>query len=342
MRTVYRLLLRLYPARIRREFGDEMLDVFDQASADASLQGAGAYLRFCLREIAGMFVSAVVRDNLIRHRRWILQGMIAGMLLAGVTAAAIASRPFVSTATVRVLPPMIPERFVASQPAPDLDLMLDHLVEGVVSRTTLQGLIASHNLYPELQARMPVEDIVEIMRKDVTVGTTGTAHRMIRVSFQYSDRVEAQKVAADLMSRLMTEFVRERTTRSVLTTQFLKDQAELASYHWENALTTLQDAENAGKPTARARLDVEIERQRYEAMRRRFAEAETAEQMEKRQQGVTMELFEPASLPPFQYPMPALVAMWSGWGGLAGGFLGWLVSALLARRRENLVTQAEL
>ena len=49
-----------------------------------------------------------------------------------------------------------------------------------------------------------------------------------QISFSYEDRLVAQKVAADLVSRFMTENTRERTTQSVLTTAFLKDQLENA------------------------------------------------------------------------------------------------------------------
>ena len=49
-----------------------------------------------------------------------------------------------------------------------------------------------------------------------------------QISFSYDNRIVAQKVTADLVSRFMTENTRERTTQSVLTTQFLKDQLENA------------------------------------------------------------------------------------------------------------------
>src|SRR5947208_13829122 len=47
----------------------------------------------------------------------------------------------------------------------------------------------------------------------------------------------AQKVTADLVSRFMSENTRDRTTQSVLTTQFLKDQLESA----KKELDTIDD-----------------------------------------------------------------------------------------------------
>jgi len=55
------LLLRLYPAAYRDEFGEEMADVFDQALVEASDQGRAAVIRLCLRELGG-WLSSVGRQ----------------------------------------------------------------------------------------------------------------------------------------------------------------------------------------------------------------------------------------------------------------------------------------
>jgi uncharacterized protein involved in exopolysaccharide biosynthesis len=57
------------------------------------------------------------------------------------------------------------------------------------------------------------------------------------ISFSYDHRIIAQKVTADLVSRFMSENTRDRTTASVLTTQFLKDQADSA----KKELETIED-----------------------------------------------------------------------------------------------------
>jgi len=47
---LYALLLRLYPAAFRAEFGAEMTAVFTQALADARQRGRSALLTWCGRE----------------------------------------------------------------------------------------------------------------------------------------------------------------------------------------------------------------------------------------------------------------------------------------------------
>lgn len=59
MLRIYRLLLRLYPARYRSTFGREMAAVFRQAQADAWSRGAIRGAAFAFRELAGLALAAL-------------------------------------------------------------------------------------------------------------------------------------------------------------------------------------------------------------------------------------------------------------------------------------------
>jgi len=63
MITLYRVLLLLYPVEHRECFGEEMLDVFQCASAEASEHGVLARITFWAREIAGI-ISAALQEHL--------------------------------------------------------------------------------------------------------------------------------------------------------------------------------------------------------------------------------------------------------------------------------------
>ena len=65
----------------------------------------------------------------------------------------------------------------------------------------------------------------------------------------------AQKVTADLVSRFMTENTRERTTQSVLTTQFLKDQLENA----KKELDTIEEKLMNFRTSANGRLPDQVQ-----------------------------------------------------------------------------------
>jgi hypothetical protein len=58
MTRTYELLLILYPRAHRAEFSDEMRQVFEAAAAERREQGRAPYVRFVVREIAGVIVGA--------------------------------------------------------------------------------------------------------------------------------------------------------------------------------------------------------------------------------------------------------------------------------------------
>jgi uncharacterized protein involved in exopolysaccharide biosynthesis len=96
-------------------------------------------------------------------------------------------------------------------------------------------------LYERERSRMPIEDIIEQMRRDVSINPIGatTNNKTVpafAVAFQYRDRYKAQKVVQDLVSKVIDQNQRERTQVAIQTTQFLKDQ-------WEEAKRSLDQIE---------------------------------------------------------------------------------------------------
>lgn len=59
LREAYSILLRLYPADFRDEFGVEMVAVFEQAAADRREHSAAGIFLFVAREMLGLMAGAV-------------------------------------------------------------------------------------------------------------------------------------------------------------------------------------------------------------------------------------------------------------------------------------------
>ena len=59
MTSIYRNLLRLYPAAYQADFSEEMLDVLQESARAAAEQGYRATLKFHVRETAGLLVGSV-------------------------------------------------------------------------------------------------------------------------------------------------------------------------------------------------------------------------------------------------------------------------------------------
>jgi succinoglycan biosynthesis transport protein ExoP len=167
-----------------------------------------------------------------RHKAWIL-GPAFGALVVAVVIAFLWSDTFVSTAVIRVVPPQVPEVYVQTNVSMEMSQRINSMAQTILSRGNLTNIINTFNLYARDRQRKPMEDVVEDMRKDIKIGnvvnlTNNRGVSAFTVSFQYDNRIVAQKVTADLVSRFMSENTRDRTTQSVLTTAFLKDQVESA------------------------------------------------------------------------------------------------------------------
>ena len=171
-------------------------------------------------------------DIIRRHKAWIL-GPTFGAMVISVVVAFLWPDTFVSSAIIRVVPPQVPEAYVPTNVNMEMSQRINAMAQTILSRGNLTNIINTFNLYQRERQRKPMEDVVEDMKRDINISGVGNiagnrAISAFTLSFKYDNRIMAQKVTADLVSRFMSENTRDRTTQSVLTTQFLKDQLENA------------------------------------------------------------------------------------------------------------------
>ena len=138
-----------------------------------------------------------------RTLRFAMAFGLLGAIVAGITAFALPDR-FVATGTMTVQSQDSPG---ASKAAMTLDL-----AKSVFTRPALTQIIEKHDLYRSERAGQPLEDVVEQMRRDISVQIKPA--NAIEVSFVHSDRHKAQQVTADILDR----FVKENLIRKVNST----------------------------------------------------------------------------------------------------------------------------
>jgi uncharacterized protein involved in exopolysaccharide biosynthesis len=118
---------------------------------------------------------------------------------------------------------------------------LQQMQQDILSRGSLSELIQrpSLDLYKSERQRKPMEDIIEEMRGDITIGlldistlTQRDAQRRgasaFRLSFAYSDRYKAQAVVRELVTKFTEQNVQVLRNQSSLTTNFLEDELKQA------------------------------------------------------------------------------------------------------------------
>ncbi|HLK19744.1 MAG TPA: Wzz/FepE/Etk N-terminal domain-containing protein [Bryobacteraceae bacterium] len=185
-------------------------------------------------------------DILRRHKGWIFGPLFAALVIS-VVVAFLWPDTYISVATIRVVPPQVPENLVPANTNSDVQGRVNSLIQLILTRATLTNIINTHNLYKKERDRLPLDDVIENMRlydiKCCPLLQTANTQRSDRVQypafqigFAYSNRFVAQKVTTDLVARFLEENVREVSQQTVSTTQFLRDQ-------WDSAKKKLDDIE---------------------------------------------------------------------------------------------------
>lgn len=177
-------------------------------------------------------------DILRRHRSWILGPVYVGLVL-GVVIAYLWPDSYISSGMIRVVPPQVPTRFVQTNVSEEMTQRIEAIRQTLMRRDQLLNLIQTHNLYPDDRKRLPTEDIIERMRKDIHVGQVMSLMRgnqkgaAFSVSFSYSDKRVAQKVCNDIITYFVDQGVRAQSGQSTMTTEFFRDQLEVAKSQLE-------------------------------------------------------------------------------------------------------------
>ena len=175
-------------------------------------------------------------DVVRRHKSWIAGPALAGVVFS-VVVAFLWPDTYTSEATIRIVPPAVPERFVATNVNLQVGQRLAAFYQQVTSRDRLQNLIQTFNLYPRKRGRVPDEDLIEEMRRRIEMRPVTSVREPVegrpmatafRVSFSYENRYDAQKVVRSIVESLTTETLQRRTTESETTTRFLKEKVDAA------------------------------------------------------------------------------------------------------------------
>jgi polysaccharide chain length determinant protein (PEP-CTERM system associated) len=109
---------------------------------------------------------------------------------------------------------------------------INSMAQTILSRTVLTTIINTFGLYQRERSRMPIEDVIEKMKRDIQIqpvaSPTSTQDRVpaFAVSFSYENRLLAQRVVQDLVSRFIDENIRNRSNATFQTTQFIKDEMD--------------------------------------------------------------------------------------------------------------------
>lgn len=169
-------------------------------------------------EIAGM----------LKRRKWhILLPTIAVALAVGWVVSSLPNF-YESTTFLTLKPPTIPNTVIQSLPSEDLSQRLQAINQTVLSRSSLEPMIAKYNLFePEKASGMDMALIVDKMRNNIKVVPEKTDNEKV-TGFRITYRDRTPEAARNVTSELATKYVNGQiaeSTRSVETTrEFINKQ----------------------------------------------------------------------------------------------------------------------
>jgi hypothetical protein len=196
MKRTLKFLARLYPSSWRKRYGAEF---------EALLEDAPLSARDALDLLWGAFKMQITSWSFGRITR---AGSLAGILVAAAISLAVPVH-YVSQSFVEVTP--------AEGSAPQSARhWMNNVAQDVFSRDSLGSIIQVHNLYPRERARMPLDDVIDIMRRNISLYSLTPASpenpntSKFTVQFDYPDPHVAQEVNTALASRFIEGNLRMR------------------------------------------------------------------------------------------------------------------------------------
>jgi polysaccharide chain length determinant protein (PEP-CTERM system associated) len=166
------------------------------------------------------------------RRRWLVL-LIPAVIIPALTYAGSMFIPnrYTSQTLVLVEQPRVPEAYVKSATGDELGQRLSTMQEQILSRTRLQPIIERFGLYHNDIGKVPMEVLLERMRKNTSVkpvrgefAARASGLPGFFISFTSDDARTAQQVCAQITSMFMDENLKVREQQAQGTTDFLHGQ----------------------------------------------------------------------------------------------------------------------
>jgi polysaccharide chain length determinant protein (PEP-CTERM system associated) len=166
--------------------------------------------------------------RILWNGRWILTlPLFAGLFLALLYSRRLPD-VYESDTLIQVVPQRIPDAYIKSTVTAKVEDRLKAMTQAIMSRTRLEQVVETFDLYPSMRARAAMQDVIERMQSAVRVDMVGSNRERevdsFRITFSYSEPHIAQKVTARLGSLFIEENARDRTSLAEQTSAFLDSQ----------------------------------------------------------------------------------------------------------------------
>lgn len=205
MRRWIAFVAKLYPRPWRERYGPE----FDALMQDVEPDW---------RELANVLGGAVKMQMLSGRANLKLAGVLAVVgAVAGLGASMWMPGRYRSSAELRFTPPANPGSFDR----------VEMTMQEILSRKSLAEMIQrpSLDLYRSERQQVPLEDVIQHMRRDIHITQTGTSPVMVEISFAYPNVPKAEAVVQALVTRFVETHATIARNKQFVWQKFWKEDA---------------------------------------------------------------------------------------------------------------------
>lgn len=177
--------------------------------------------------------------QLIKRRAFYFVIPFVLVFSGGLAIAALWPATYVSEGKILVQAQQIPTELVRSTVTSAAQERIQVIEQRTMTRENLLAIIDKFQLFPEKRALMSASQLVELMKKTTKIAplaqplafTQGRSRAenptiVFTVAFEYSDPQTASRVANELVTRILGEDLRDRTSRATDTTKFLSREVQ--------------------------------------------------------------------------------------------------------------------
>ena len=159
------------------------------------------------------------------RRKWFILFSILLILFGASVYCVVTPERFKSSTTILVMPQRVPENYVLSTVSTRIEDRLATIQQQVMSRSRLIAVMEELGLFKEERKKVPLEQVVEMMRKRITIAVRN--NESFTLSFEHKSRQTAMLTTSRLASFFIDENLKNREQQAVGTAEFLDSQLQV-------------------------------------------------------------------------------------------------------------------
>src|SRR5260370_41891094 len=169
--------------------------------------------------------------RLLIQRRWLILTSACTIALPTIVVLFQLPNHYTSDATIVLVQQQVPERYVVPTSTSGLSQALDGMVQEILSRPRLLSIIDEFGLYRNQKPRAAPDELIEIIRQDVSIKPINSSGQRDANSFKISFIAERPELARAVTTKLTRLFIAQnlhaRPDQANTTTLFFRDQPNI-------------------------------------------------------------------------------------------------------------------